>query len=237
MVTSGGTRQTGDGHAESGELVLRIDGQLPPSPEMVARIAAVCDRAEDLGGAGRVIVYASGAPANGWTSGLTVAAVSKWERGLRRLERVAAITIAVADGDCGGPALDALLVTDYRVMAASARFLIPVEDRATWPGMALYRLARQGAHAAAIRRAVLFGTPIRAAEAMTLGLVDQVTDDVFGALAAASALTAGLSGTELAIRRQLTADAPIVSFEDALGAHLAACDRALRHAADADTAR
>ncbi len=46
---------------------------------------------------------------------LTVALVSKWERALRRLERLPAVTIAVADGDCGGPALDALLATDYRI--------------------------------------------------------------------------------------------------------------------------
>ncbi|KOG89867.1 enoyl-CoA hydratase, partial [Streptomyces varsoviensis] len=38
----------------------------------------------------------------------------------------------------------------------------------------------------------------------------------------------GLSGKDLAIRRQLLLDARTTSFEDALGPHLAACDRLLR---------
>jgi isomerase DpgB len=45
------------------------------------------------------------------------------------------------------------------------------------------------------------------------------------------ALTAGVAGEELAIRRQLLLDAGHTRFEDALGSHLAACDRALRRGA------
>jgi|SRR5882757_1224407 len=45
------------------------------------------------------------------------------------------------------------------------------------------------------------------------------------------AAAAGLrSGREPAIRRQLMYDAATTSFEEALGAHLAACDRMLRQA-------
>ena len=178
-----------------------------------------------------MIVRVSGAPRGPWARDLNVALVSKWERGLRRLERLPAATIAVADGDCGGAALDALLATDYRIAAASARLLVPIAGGATWPGMALYRLASQ-AGAAAIRRAVLFGAPIGAAAALALHLVDEVADDLAAALAATAELAASRSsGPELAIRRQLMLDAATTSFEDALGAHLAACDRVLRRAA------
>ena len=38
------------------------------------------------------------------------------------------------------------------------------------------------------------------------------------------------TGRELAIRRRLLLDATTTSYEDALGAHLAACDRAVRSA-------
>jgi isomerase DpgB len=41
---------------------------------------------------------------------------------------------------------------------------------------------------------------------------------------------ASWAGAELAIRRQLMDEASWMSFEDALGPHLAACDRALRRA-------
>ncbi len=77
---------------------------------------------------------------------------------------------------------------------------------------------------------MLFGTPIEATEALALCLVDELADDVVTALAAATELTGAVSGAELAIRRQLMLDAATVSFEDALGRHLAACDRALRQA-------
>jgi isomerase DpgB len=209
--------------------VLRIDGSLPLSAEAVAALADACDSAEDRGDHGRLIVYVSGAPQEPWLDDVSVALVSRWERGLRRLERLPAATIAVADGDCGGLALDALLATDYRIAASSLRLLVPVASRSIWPGMALYRLSQQAA-SAAIRRAVLFGTPIEAADAVALRLVDELTDDVVGALALAAGLTCAFSGTELSIRRQLMLDAASVSFEEALGVHLAACDRTLRRA-------
>jgi isomerase DpgB len=96
--------------------------------------------------------------------------------------------------------------------------------------MALYRLARQ-AGTAAVRRAVLFGIPIEAGEALAMHLVDELTGNAVSALAAAADLARTRPGAELAIRRQLILEAPTVSFEDALGVHLAACDRALRQAA------
>ena len=61
-------------------------------------------------------------------------------------------------------------------------------------------------------------------------LIDELADDPASALAAAAGAAAAFPGAEMAIRRQLMLEAPTASFEDALGVHLAACDRALRHA-------
>jgi isomerase DpgB len=177
-----------------------------------------------------VILQVSGVPGPGWPSDLPVALVSKWERGLRRLERLPAVTIAVAGDDCGGAALDALLVADYRITTAGARLVIPVVAGATWPGMALYRLARQAGGALA-RRAVLFGTPIGAAEAQAMGIIDDVAGNEALALEKAIEVAGAAAGAELAIRRQLMMEAMTTTFEDALGVHLAACDRALRSVA------
>jgi isomerase DpgB len=238
MVTEGrmtdamGAPQAADALRSNRDLAIRIDGARPLSAESIAAIGAVCDSAEDRRDCGAVVVHVSGAPAEPWARDLNVALVSKWERGLRRLERLPAATIGVATGGCGGTALDALLATDYRIAATSVRLLVPVDAGATWPGMALYRLSHQ-AGAAAVRRAVLFGTPIEADDALALGLVDELTDEPGSALAAAAELTGAFSGAELAIRRQLMLDAATVSFEDALGRHLAACDRARRRVSDA----
>jgi isomerase DpgB len=96
--------------------------------------------------------------------------------------------------------------------------------------MAMYRLARLAPNAAAVRRAVMFGTPLAIGDALALHLVHEVTDDPSRAVAEATALAAAVPGTELALRRRLMSDALTSSFEDAVGVHLAACDRALRQA-------
>lgn len=216
-------------------LVLRLDGSRAFTPESVADLAELCDQAE--GDASRsvtgtfVILRVSGVPEPKWSQGLQVGLVSKWERGLRRLERLPAVTVAVADGDCGGSALDALLVADYRIMDAGARLVMPVTAGGTWPGMALYRLARQDAGNALVRRAMLFGMPIGAAEALASGIVDDVAGNVTLALETTMKAMSAVPGAELAIRRQLMQEALTTTFEDALGTHLAACDRALRSAA------
>ncbi|MFD4948318.1 enoyl-CoA-hydratase DpgB [Streptomyces sp. NPDC058239] len=220
-----------DAQPEADDLVLRIDGTKPLSADVIAAVSAVCDRAEDGVGRGPVIVHVHGAPDTPWTEDLTVAPVNKWERALRRLESLPTATVAVADGDCGGLALDALLATDYRIATASVRLTVPAADGALWPGMALYRLANHAASTAPIRRALLFGIPIEAAEALALHLIDEVSDDVADSLARVTGHTAALSGSDLAIRRQLMFDATSTAFEEALGTHLAACDLTLRRAA------
>lgn len=216
---------------KASDLVVQVDGRSPLTAGLVAALTAVCDSAEDRGDGNTVILHVSGAPRERPNADVTVGLVSKWERVLRRLERLPAATIAVGSGECGGLALDVFLVSDYRIAADSARLLVPIWDGATWPGMALYRLVRQ-AGTAAVRRAVLFGIPIVAREAVAMHLIDELASDTPSALAAAAELAEAIPGAELAIRRQLMQDALTVSFEDALGGHLAACDRALRQASE-----
>jgi isomerase DpgB len=215
---------------DNGDGLLRIDGAQPLSAATVEAVVAVCDRAEDDAGTGIVQIRLTGTPEPGWTRELTVGLVTKWERAVRRLERLPRVTAAVVSGDCGGTALDVLLATDLRVADRGARLLMPVEEAATWPGMAVYRLVQQ-AGMSAIRRAVLLGAPIGAAEAVALHLLDRVADDPVGELAAMAGPAGPISPRELAIRRQLMFEASARTFEDALGSHLAACDRALRRGA------
>jgi isomerase DpgB len=212
------------------DVALRLDDGRPMSAASVDALQALCNRAEDDPGTGLVVIHVSGLPDGGWTRTVNVNLVSKWERAVRRLERLTVPTAAVVSGDCGGPALDVLLATDFRVATRDARLVVSVEGDATWPGMSLYRLARQ-AGPGPIRRAALLGAPIDATEAHALRLVDEVVDDPAAALAALAGLADGIAGKELAIRRQLVFDAGRTSFEDALGTHLAACDRALRRGA------
>jgi isomerase DpgB len=220
---------------ETDDLVIRVDGRRPLSAELVAAFEDLCDRVEDRADPTTVIMHASGAPEVPPNEDITIALVSKWERALRRFERLPAATVAVASDECGGVALEAVLATDYRIGTASLRLLMGRGESATWPGMALYRIVRQAGSAAA-RRAVLLGIPIMAADALAMRLIDELTVDTQTALTAATELAGAIPGPELAIRRQLMHEATAVSFEEALGAHLAACDRALR-LASAETGR
>ncbi|MEV4583286.1 enoyl-CoA-hydratase DpgB [Nonomuraea jabiensis] len=211
-----------------GHAALRVDGTRPLTPEAVAAVNTACDSAVEHG---MLVVHVTGAPDGTWLRGVTVALVSKWERALRALERLPLPTLAIARGDCGGLALDAFLAADHRVAIGRPRLVLPVSSGATWPGMALYRLAQHGTGAAAVRRAVLFGTPIGLEDALATHLIDAVADDEEEAVAVADRYGADISGPELAIRRQLLFEAPTVGFEEALGVHLSACERALRRTA------
>ncbi|MGX2997549.1 enoyl-CoA-hydratase DpgB [Streptomyces sp. JNUCC 64] len=213
-------------------LTLAIDGSRPLTAGTVRDLTVLSDRAEDRATGGTVTLRVTGAPGPGWTDGLDVALVTKWERALRRLERLPAATVALATGDLGGTALDVFLTADVRIVSPKTRLLVPFDGESTWPGMAVFRLVRL-AGAAAVRRSVLFGHPLGAAEARELGLADELADDPEVAAAAAQQLIEELSGKELAIRRQLLFDAQHTSFEDAVGPHLAACDRVLRAAGGA----
>ncbi|SPL92146.1 Enoyl-CoA hydratase/isomerase [[Actinomadura] parvosata subsp. kistnae] len=214
-------------------LTLRVDGGRPLTAATILDLDALCDRAEadvQPEGSGLVTVHATGVPPAGWAAELTVGLVTKWERAVRRFERLGRLTAAVVSGDCAGPALDVLLAADVRIAAPEARLLLPAGHDATWPGMAVHRLAQQ-AGSAAIRRAVLLGTPIEASRGLALGLLDEVREDPDAALVELAESGRAFAAPEIAIRRRLILDAVSTGFEEALGAHLAAADRFLRREA------
>lgn len=196
--------------------------------ELTTSVHAACDLVEDKQGNAVLVLWLASVPENtGWPGEVGIEEVTRWERALRRIERLGAATIAVAEGDCRGPASEALLVTDLRIVTYGFRLVLPAIDGLLWPGMAIYRLANH-LGAARARQLMLSGFEISSARAWELGLVDEITGDETEAARRAMTVLGRVSGRELAIRRRLVLEAPSTSFEDALGAHLAACDRALR---------
>jgi len=210
------------------QLTLDVDGTQPPSAAAVDELDELCDLAEDIRKPGPVTVQVTGVPPADWSADLTVSLVSKWERVVRRFERLGRVTIATASGDCAGTALDLLLAADVRIAAPGTRLILSRIGTTTWPGMTVHRLTQQ-AGAAGIRRAVLLGHPIDAQRAHALNLIDEVTEDHATTLAGLVESAAAIDGSEMAIRRQLIFEAGSTTFEDALGAHLAAADRTLRN--------
>jgi isomerase DpgB len=212
------------------DFYLELDGSGALSVPLVDQVNAVCRQVGDGKKDAILLVRVAGARGDAdapWPYDVDVHTVNQCERALRRLERLPAVTVAVVDGVCRGPALDVLLTTDYRLAAPDARLRVASVGRSTWPGMALHRLANQVGVARA-RQAALFGTDLDAPRAGDWGLLDEVVEDPAARCREVLDRLAGTSGKELSIRRQLLFEASSTSFEDALGSHLAACDRALR---------
>lgn len=221
---------------QAGRPIIGSDRALTTS--LIAELTELCDRAEDAGGTVPVVIGVgdgagadTGAPNASvpWPGTSKIYLVNKWEGALRRLERLGTAVIAVAEGHCTGSALEVLLACDYRIGTPGTTVAVYDESATPWPGMALHRLATQLGVTKA-RSLVLFGGTMTAEESRAAGVLDEITEDVDAAVAAAKRAAGGLSGSELALRRRLLLDAPSVSFEDALGAHLAACDRTMRQA-------
>lgn len=214
------------GHADG--LRIHLDGSLPLG-ELTAQVNGLCDRVQEAGPpAIAVLTLAAVRPQDRfWPGRVAIQDVNRWEKAVRRLEQQDGVTVAVAPGMCGGPALDVLLAADYRIATAKTRVLLPVNDGQFWPGMALHRLAHQVGLARA-RQLVMWGHELSLAQALDLGLLDECADDVDDAVAAAMVLLGRIAQPDLAVRRRLLLETPQVGFDEAFGAHLAACDRELR---------
>ncbi|WP_253776476.1 enoyl-CoA-hydratase DpgB [Goodfellowiella coeruleoviolacea] len=218
----------------AGQDVLSLDvaGDGSLSQSLLLAVNEFCDRVQDAP-AGTVAVLRVGgdrpAPAASWPGDVTIHAVNRWERALRRLERLGAVTVAVAAGRCTSPDIELLLATDYRIATPTTSLALPADTGEFWPGMLVHRLATQ-IGVARTRQLLLRAPELAAARAVELGLVDEIAEDVATAVERTVASLRAVRGPEFAIRRRLLLDAPTTSFEEALGVHLAACDRTLRRA-------
>ncbi|MGW2055384.1 enoyl-CoA-hydratase DpgB [Streptomyces sp. NPDC001840] len=204
--------------------------------------AAEADRDDQAGGTEsgeRVGAAGSGTPASAspvgtgpvgtGPVGTGIHLVNTWERALRRLETADRPTLALVTGECTGPALEALLTADHRIADDGARLRLAGGEDGAWPSTAVHRLAQQIGTARA-RRLLLRRPWLDANEAAGLDLLDETVAGTREALERAAEVAEELSavpGREWSIRRRLLFDATL-SYEEALGAHLAACDRSLR---------
>lgn len=205
-------------------LVVRGDCGLR---DLTRRVEVFCDDIEVRSGASAgVIELVDAASGSEWPGRqVSIQDVNRWERALRRLERIDGLTLCAAQGHCGGPAFELMLIADYRLATPDLRLSLPFNAGAIWPGMSLFRLVQQVGLARA-RRLMLPGAPLDSEECVAAGLVDAVGGAPNEMLSAW--LCAGVAPQEASMRRRLLLEACSTSFEDALGTHLAACDRDLR---------
>lgn len=154
---------------------------------------------------------------------MTTQEANRWERAVRSLERLDAVTIIELSGHCGGPALDLMLACDYRLAATDLELSLPTRDGRFWPGMTLYRLVQQIGLTHA-RRLLLRCDTLSVEQCVELGLIDGTATWPMGLM---RVMRHGAT-SDFSVRRRLLAEALSTSYDDALGTHLAACDRELR---------
>jgi len=169
--------------------------------EMLETLAAACDRIEAdrairvaiLTGSGRA--FCVGADILAWSELPPLDMWREWTtRGHRVFDRLARLRvplIAALNGHAIGGGLELAACADLRIAAPGAKFGLPEASIATVPGWAgTQRLVRR-VGPRAVRRLALTGELVDAANALDLGLVDEVAE---GALARAEALAATIAG-------------------------------------------
>jgi isomerase DpgB len=157
-----------------------------------------------------------------------IADVNNWERALRLIERSPATTVALLAQQIGNYPLEVGLACDFRIAKPDTE-VIWRNDGAVWPSTVLFRLV-QLIGPARTKRLTVLGEPINARAALACGLIDILTNDPVQEVDRLRATVTGLD--DLRVVRQLIAEATHTSYDEALGAHLAACDRYLRRRND-----
>ncbi|AKK67741.1 enoyl-CoA-hydratase DpgB [Xanthomonas translucens] len=220
---------------------LDIDAASALNDEQIQRLTDACDEVEDAATPAILILHLRGTakpPAAAcWPGAVSLDLVNRWEKAMRRFERLDGLSLAWIENACSAGMLDLLLAVDQRIAAPTASICVH-SGEAAWPSMAMRRMSTRLGMGAA-RAVFLFQTQLCCARMAQLGVVDQVSDDGQGAIVAWLASLAGVDVQVLPSRRLLLLEGAAHSYEQAVGQHLAACDvelrrrqlRALQHAA------
>lgn len=211
------------------QLKLTIHGKIDLI-ELTSRINQICDEAEDRQAVLSIILSDCVFDMSHEADSIRIQAINRWEQAVRRIERLPTIVIAQASGTISGPAVDLLLSTDYRIATSNFQFAIPTHQGQVWPGMLIHRLVHQ-IGMTNCRRLLFNINELNASYAFDIGLIDEISDNN-KMIDMVAKRYCRMANKEFAVRRQLMREAQTTTFEDALGAHLAACDRELRRLRD-----
>jgi isomerase DpgB len=209
--------------------LVSLSAASPVSATLVSALTDACNAVEDSEEEAALVVYLRGNSAGSadisWAGdNASVQLATSWERTLRRLEQLPCPIMAAADGICGAAALEILLCCDYRVATPNTCIRRDAASLA-WPGMLVYRMAKE-LGAARARSLLLRSEDISASDARAVGLLDAITADL------GQQLTVHVSQMRnpsvIPTFRRLLSESFSMTYEDALGIHLAACERFIR---------
>ena len=218
-------------------MQIEVNGGGPVCSELTAQLGNAIDQAEDLGPDAIMLIHLAGhvdsAAVRPWPGQIDVQSVHKWERVLRRIERSNLATILFVEHACSAVALDLLVVADRRLAGRDFFAPSPISCGSVWPGMTLFRLARQIGESGA-RKVALAADGVSAQRGIELRIIDEIIDVGTDGAGRTARLLRNAPPENFAIARRLMQDSLSTSFDEALGAHLAACDRALRRSSSVE---
>ncbi len=209
---------------------------------MVRELTKVCDHLEDES-ACKVVVFRG---ANGQFSEgidfkdfrpdqpMDIHGFNKWEKCCVRIERLPKATISIVEGTCSGGGAQLALVTDATIAHPSARIHFNEVHLGFLPGMATFRLAKHVGLGHA-KRLIMQCPVIEPEEALSLGLVQTISDDLDGALALMIEAFGPIHTVAVHLARRLLNESYSVDFENAVGHFLAAQHRAIGQTAFLET--
>ncbi len=209
---------------------------------MIQELTAICDHLEDESQADVVVFRAQG---DNFCQGIDfedfhpsqpidIHGFNKWEKIALRLERLPKVTVALTDGQVAGGGFQLMLVADQRLATPRAVFSLPEVHMGFLPGMATFRLAKTIGLGHA-KRLMLCNAQVDAQQALSLGLVDQVADDLDQALAQTIRSFGPVHNVAVQLCRRLLNESFATEFEDAIGNFLAAQHRAVTQTAFLET--
>ncbi|SHI82091.1 Enoyl-CoA hydratase/carnithine racemase [Palleronia salina] len=169
--------------------------------DAVARAAGTAD-APVLVVTGAGDVFSAGADLEAARSGLATSGV--WERVSGAIAAFPGLSVAALNGPCAGGAMGMMLACDLRVAVPGARFFYPVMKLGFLPQPSDPGRLRALVGPARAKLILMGGARVTADEALAMGLVDRVTEDLGAEVDALSAdAMAAREGHAAAIKAML----------------------------------
>jgi enoyl-CoA hydratase len=158
------------------------------------------------------------------TAAIDIHGFAKWEKLVSLLERLPKVTVAALQGRVEGGGFQLALVCDQRVALRGTTLRLPEVHMGFLPGMATFRLAKYIGLGRA-RRLMLTAQALRADEALGMGLVDDVVDDIDDGITQTIASFGPRHVVAVEMARRLLNESFAEEYEDAIGNFLAAQHR------------
>lgn len=167
-----------DALVSGGCLTLKINRPDKANALTEAMLSELADQVENadqpvlvITGEGKV--FSAGADLDDVRSG-TLATSPEWERLSSAVAAFKGLSVASLNGSCAGGALGMILACDLRIAVETAKFFYPVIKMGVLPQPSDPARLRALIGPSAAKRILLAGVKIEAAEALSLGLIDQI---------------------------------------------------------------